>query len=82
MYEFGRRHETLLCFSARKAVYGLNPISRMISFLDHYDFHDVSLVKLLNKGFILSDILSFLGFSILDILYFCLAGCICLGHSV
>lgn len=54
----------------------------MISFLDHYDFHDVSLVKLLNKGFILSDILSFLGFSILDILYFCLAGCICLGYSV
>lgn len=66
----GRRGEPLLCFLAGKAVSRLNPIFKMIPSLDHYDFHDVSLVTLLNRGLIPSAISSLLGFSILDILNF------------
>lgn len=63
--------EILLCLLTGKAVSGLNSISKMIHSLDNYNFH-VSLVTLLNRGLIMSAILSLLGFSILNILHFCL----------
>lgn len=69
MYAFWRRGEALLCFLPGKAVSGLNPVSKMIPSLDHYDGPDVSLVTLLNRGLILTGILSLLGFLILDILH-------------
>lgn len=74
----GGRDETLLCLLAGKAV----SISKMIQALDKYNFHDVPLVILLNRGLIMSAIISVLGFSILDILHFCLVCCIYLRDSV
>lgn len=82
MCVYGRMGETLLCLLAGKAVSGLNSISKMIHSLDNYHFHDVTLVTLLNRGLTMSAILSLLGFSILNILHFCLVGCICLRDSV